>query len=70
MYWSSRDGLHSSALRQHSGLNTCCGLALPFEPYSARTADEQIEVAENGSAAIFLVEELVHEEMHRRAERI
>lgn len=57
-------------LHQYFGRCACSRLDSPFEPHSARTSDQQIEVAEDRGAAILPVEELVHEEMHRRTERI
>lgn len=41
-----------------------------FKPQRARATSKQIEVTEDGSSAVLLVEELVHEKMHSSTERI
>ena len=42
----------------------------PFKPYRACTAGEEIEMAQNGSSTVLVIQELVHEQVDSRSERV
>ena len=45
-------------------------LCSPLKPESGRTSGKEVEVAEDGSSRVFVVEELVEEKMDARSERV
>ena len=64
--WSPPDWVATIERAEHSEAKRDA----PFEPDRVRAAGQQVEVAQDRRPAVLGIQELVHEQVHRRAERV